>query len=301
MDGLRDRFRGVLLGVATGDALGAPLEFQPPRAAANQLTEMVGGGWLKLPPGQWTDDTELTVATVESLLERRRFDPDDIAERLARWYLSGPLDVGNHTAMVLRDIAGGKPWEQASAEAQQAQPESAANGSLMRAAPLALFFFQAPEHAASLSPVLSRITHAHTHCQHACTLYNVVVAKLLQGEPLDAAITGAMEACQEMDAAMRMRLDRVRLPENETSPTGWVLDTLEVALWSVWRSETFEDALVSAVNRGADADTVGAVAGGLAGALYGMSGIPQRWLSVLKERDRLLQMADALLELSCKP
>src|SRR5262245_48665705 len=102
---LRDRFRGVLLGVAVGDALGAPLEFQPARQPDNWVTEMIGGGWQQLEPGEWTDDTQMTLSVVESLLTKRVFDPDDIARRFVLWLNSGPKDIGVHTQRVLSAIS----------------------------------------------------------------------------------------------------------------------------------------------------------------------------------------------------
>ena len=155
-DRLRDTFRGVLLGLAVGDALGAPLEFQPARAPGNYVVDMIGGGWQKLAPGEWTDDTQIALCTVDSLLAKSVFDPDDIARRFVLWMESGPKDIGLHTQKVLSAIRDGTPWEQASRAAQEADVANAPNGSLMRCAPLAMFFFRHPDYAASLSPVLSR-------------------------------------------------------------------------------------------------------------------------------------------------
>jgi ADP-ribosyl-[dinitrogen reductase] hydrolase len=295
---LRDRFRGALIGLAVGDALGAPLEFQPARSPDNYVVDMVGGGWLRLAPGEWTDDTQLTLATVESLLQRRVFDPDDIARRFVTWYESNPPDVGNHTRRVLEAIRRTVPWEQASAEAQRYAPDNAPNGSLMRCAPLALFFYRNPDYVAGLSQVLSRITHAHPDCENACAYLNVAISFLLNGESRDAALAAASGSCTDASEELRERIERAMQPHNETVPTGWVLDTLEVAIWAFMHTSNFESALLVAVNRGSDADTVGAITGALAGACYGLSGIPDRWLQPLQERERLIEYADRLLELA---
>ncbi len=295
---LRDRFRGVLLGVAVGDALGAPLEFQSARDPDHYVTEMIGGGWLRLAPGEWTDDTQLTLVTVESLLQRRVFDPDDIARRFVAWYEAGPPDIGNHTRHVLDAIKRGVPWEQASQAAQEAAPESAPNGSLMRCAPLALFFYRNPVYVATLSPVLSRITHAHPDCEAACVFLNVLLTHLLTGSDRLAAVEAARTACEDGSDDLLERIEHAQEAENTTSPTGWVLDTLEVALWAFLHTASLDSALLMAINRGEDADTVGAVTGALAGAYYGFSGIPDRWLESLKDRPQLIDYADQLLELS---
>jgi len=297
-DPLRDRFRGALVGLAVGDALGAPLEFQPARSPENYVVDMIGGGWLKLEPGAYTDDTQMTLCTVESLLTKRVFDPDDIARRFVVWMQSSPPDIGSHTRAVLTAIAGGKPWEAASRAAQEENPNNAPNGSLMRCAPLAMFFYRHPDYAATLSPVLSRITHTHPDCEWSCVFVNVAVALLLAGRDRQEAIYAAGDACEEASEGVLERVRRAMQPQNTTSPTGYVLDTLEVAVWCFLHTQSFEAAVVAAVNRGEDADTVGAVVGALAGAHYGLSGIPERWLAPLQNRDGLIADSDRLMELA---
>jgi ADP-ribosyl-[dinitrogen reductase] hydrolase len=295
---ISDRFRGVILGLAVGDALGGPLEFQPARSPDNYVTDMIGGGWQQLAPGEWTDDTQLALCILDSLLARKVFDPDDIAHRFVKWMESGPKDIGIATQRVLSSIREGVPWEQASAEAQAADPANAPNGSLMRCAPLAMFFFRRPDYAASLSPVLSRITHAHPDCEAACVVVNVAITHLLNGSSAADAVEAGYNACETVTEPFRERIQRIMQPTNSTSPTGWVLDTLEVALWSFLHTTSYEAAVVEAVNRGADADTVGAIVGAMAGAHYGRSGIPARWLDTLIDCTELSRKADQLLELA---
>lgn len=295
---LPDRFRGVLLGLAVGDALGAPLEFQPARPPEHYLTEMIGGGWQKLAPGEWTDDTQQALCIVESLLVKRVFDPDDIARRFVGWMQSNPKDIGLHTRRVLDAIQRGDSWEEASRQTQELDPDNAPNGSLMRCAPLALFFCRHPEYVASLSPVLSRITHAHPDCEWACVFLNVAIVALLTGRGRTEAIEAAYNAIDGASQALKDRVGMAMQPTCEVAPTGYVLDTLQVAVWAFLHTKTFEDAVITAVNRGADADTVGAVVGALAGARYGMTGIPARWLMALKESTFLIDYADRLYELA---
>src|SRR5581483_2677911 len=151
---------------------------------------------------------------------------------------------------------------------------------------------------AELAPVLSRITHAHPDCEGACVFLDVAIAWLLLGKGKQEAVEAAYEACNGASAALKARIGRAMEPQNETAPTGYVLDTLEVALWAFLHTTSFESALLVAVNRGDDADTVGAVAGALAGARYGLSQIPARWLEPLRECDRLIDYSDRLLELA---
>ena len=295
---LSDRFRGVLLGLATGDALGAPLESQPARTPEHYLTEMVGGGWQQLAPGEWTDATEQTLCIVESLLTKRVFDPDDIARRFVVWMQSSPKDIGLHTRRVLDAIQKGDSWEEASKENQALDPDNAPNGSLMRSAPLALFFCRHPEYVASLSPVLSHITHAHPDCEWACVFLNVTLVALLTGLSKTEAVERAYDAIDGASQALKDRVGQAMGPTCEVAPTGYVLDTLEVALWAFLHTKTFEDAVITAVNRGSDADTVGAVVGALAGARYGMAQIPARWLIALKESAFLIDYSDRLYDLA---
>ena len=295
---LRDQFRGALLGLAVGDALGGPLEFQPARDSNALVTEMIGGGWQRLTPGEWTDDTQMTLCIVDSLLTKRIFDPDDISRRFVQWMKTSPQDIGLHTSRVLDAISKGDPWEEASRDVQELSPDNAPNGSLMRCAPLALFFYRQPDVLQSLSPVLSRITHAHADCEQACVFLNVAISLLLLGKRPSDVIDLTYEQCDKASLELKERVGRAMQQRNDTSPTGHVLDTLEVALWSYLHTPSFETAVVAAVNRGADADTVGAVTGALAGARYGLSGIPERWLLPLKELDRLISSADGLFDLA---
>lgn len=297
-ESFQDRFRGTLVGLAVGDALGAPLENQPAREPDHFAAEMTGGGRLKLASGQWTDETEMTLCVVESLLAKRVFDPDDIAHRLVVWADRGPGDLRMHTGRVLDAIRRGSSWEEASREVQELNPDDASNDSLARSTPLALFFYRHPDYLETLSPMVSRITHAHPDCEYACVALNVTLSWLLQGKSKTDAVEAAYAACAGASEEMRERIGQALLPRCERNPTDHVLDTLQVALWAFVHGTNFESAVLAAVNRGADADAVGAVTGALAGARYGLSSIPARWLAPLKERAGLLDYADLLLELA---
>jgi ADP-ribosyl-[dinitrogen reductase] hydrolase len=295
---LQDRFRGVLIGLAVGDALGGPLEFQPASPTGSYVTEMVGGGWQQLDPGEWTDDTAMSLCVTESLLVKRVFDPDDIASRFVGWLKSQPKDIGVHTNRVLQSIAAGETWETASLQTHEMQPDDAGNGSLMRCAPLSLFFFRHPEFLSELSPILSRITHAHPDCEQACVFVNVLISALLHGVRTVDAIESAYEAIPSASPELTERIGRAMGPECLAQPTGWVLDTLEVSLWHFLHTETFEDAIVNSINMGGDADTIGAITGAIAGARYGYAGIPGRWIAALRAAQPIKEYADRLLDLA---
>ncbi len=291
-------FRGCLLGLAVGDALGGPVEFLDAKAIERKhrrVTDMIGGGWLKLQPGQWTDDTQMTLALAESLTERDAFDADDIAARFVAWLESNPPDVGNHTRGVLKRMAQGTDWKTATYSAQRTSPSSAGNGSVMRCAPVALFDWQNTSTRIEHSRVQSEITHAHQECQWSCAVVNSFIAHAMTTGVRDAALDRAIAECRDSPGHI---LKRVSLAPSKNradlNPTGYVLDTVDCALWALMNTYSFEEALIEAVNLGGDADTTGAVCGAMAGAFYGEADIPARWLEPLHERARIAALADKL-------
>lgn len=299
-DELRDRYRGALAASAAGDALGATVEFMSREAIAQrygQLRDIVGGGWLHLPAGEVTDDTQMALCIARSLAERETFDPGDIAERFVEWCRSNPPDIGNTTRDALARLAAGVPWDEAGQQTHLAmRPRDASNGSVMRCAPVALFARTDPEANARYSADSSRITHANPLCIAGCVALNAAIAALLTDPDRDP-VAAARAATDNAD--VRASLDAVSTHTAETLDAGgYVLATLQSSLWAVTNHDTLEEAIVAAVNLGDDADTTGAVAGALAGARWGYSAIPDRWLTVLRGREELEELADQLLELS---
>lgn len=278
-DRTRDRLRGAAVGAAIGDALGMPLEFKPPRPLDNLLREMVRG---RIPAGSITDDTEMALALAESLLAHGALVPEDAAGRFVDWYHTHPPDIGIHTRSVLSRIAGGEPWQDAANAVQRGNPDSAGNGSLMRCWPAAVFYWDDADALVAASRLQSDITHPHRDCADACAFANLMVYDLVNGQPLREAFEqarGQIEFTEAFDAVIAgaEHRERADLPN-----TGWVRRTLESALWALFTTDSFEEALVQAVNLGEDADTTGAVVGFLAGAYYGYSTIPPRWLNALR-------------------
>ena len=291
---LRDRARGCLLGLAVGDALGGPLEFMSAAEIearhGGPVSELVGGGWLHLRPGQVTDDTEMALCLARSLAERGGYDPDDALKRYLDWYRSGPVDIGNATRAALSAAAAGRPVGEGTLEFhERSGGRSAGNGSLMRIAPLALAYRDRPADLMHTAEQDSRLTHHDPLAAEACALFCVVVAGKLVGHDLlelparSEPLIEALRATPE-DAAKRAAAE-----------TGFVLTALAVALAAYRSFESFEDGLVWAVNLGGDTDTNGAVAGALLGAVAGAEAIPARWLEQLESKHELVELADALL------
>lgn len=290
-----DRTRGALLGLAVGDALGTTLEFSV-RDSHPRHTEMVGGGVFNLKPGQWTDDTAMALALADSLISCRGFDAQDLMQRFLRWYRHGEysctgrcFDIGLTTRDALTQFeTTGEPYAGSTA------PYSAGNGSLMRLAPIALFALDDEELALQIAADQSRTTHGAKPCIEACQLFVSLLRAAILGEKNIIAL--ARQLGRNYPAIRRVT-DRNwnQLDRNEISSSAYVVSTLEAALWSIARTASFEDALVLAVNLAQDADTIGAVTGQLAGALYGASSIPLRWRERLAWDSKMEDVARNLL------
>jgi ADP-ribosyl-[dinitrogen reductase] hydrolase len=300
---LRDRYHGVLVGKAVGDALGATVEFLSQdtiREKYGTHTDIIGGGWLDLTPGEVTDDTQRALCIAHSIVAQRMFDPGDIAARFVDWYRSKPKDIGNTTSHALSLLDRGIPWNEAGIRTHDAlAPGDASNGSLMRCAPVALLARGNADDNSRYSRESSIITHANPLCVDSCIAMNAAVAALLDDPDADP-VRIAMCATDNAEVRAALEASRSATPA-DLKAGGYVLDTLTAAFWAVAHHDTLEDAVIAAVNLGNDADTTGAVAGALGGAKWGLAAIPHRWLDALRPRDELTRLADQILELNEAP
>ena len=299
----QDRYRGALLGLATGDALGTTLEFKRPGTFA-PIDDMVGGGPFGLDPGQWTDDTSMALCLAESLVECRRFDPVDQLQRYVRWWHDGHhsstgrcFDIGYTVRGALVTFTRtGEQW------AGSTDPRSAGNGSLMRLVPVPLFFARDPARAIARAADSSRTTHGAAEAVDACRYFAGLLVGAIDGRakpdllapgftPVDGLWDDApfAPAIAEIAAGSFLRREPPAI-----AGTGYVVRSLEAALWAFARSTTFEDGALLAVNLGDDADTTGAIYGQIAGAFYGVEAIPARWRRALAHRETIERLADAL-------
>lgn len=275
-----DVARDALYGVAVADALGATLEFMSAAEIARRygtLRDIVGGGWLALRPGQVTDDTEMTLAVAEGIAEQPDAPVEAVGRRFIEWLDTQPRDVGRTCAIALK-YARRRGWADAARFAHDdLGGRSAGNGSLMRSAYPGLWYADRAQ-ALRVAVELSRMTHYDPLASEACELYTAAIWDIARGGvPARQALKAAFGGTRYQAAlAGQARLD----------PTGFVVDTLNCALDAVACTSSLEDAIVRAVNLGGDADTVGAVAGGLAGAMYGYDSIPTRWREALDVRTR---------------
>lgn len=290
-----DRARGALLGLAAGDAVGTTVEFKP-RGSFAPLTDMVGGGPFGLLPGQWTDDTSMALCLAASLLENG-FDLHDQMQRYVRWHDEGYMssngrcfDIGMATSSALeRFRRTGNPL------AGSRKPDSAGNGSIMRLAPVPIHYLDTPGHAIAMSAAQSATTHQAPECLAACGLLGEVLVRALQGHSKEGVLapsgqtgpmSGALQSIAQGDYKARS--------ESQIKGSGYVVQSLEAAVWCFWRTNTFAACVLLAANLGDDADTTAAVAGQVAGAFCGESGIPAPWLHKLAMAQEIGQWAEQL-------
>jgi len=295
-----DRARGALLGLACGDALGRPVEFQSAAAIQREhgrLDEMVGHGTWNQPAGTITDDTEQALCIARSLVEQQDFDPGDIADRFVAWYDSGPFDIGRMTMRSLSRLKHGDTWDEAGQHVweQSREGQNAGNGSVMRCPPLAIPYASDWERLTEVSRQSSQITHADPRCTAGCAVLNLTVAGLLEDAdtPLQDTLDylGA-DAPDELVTALEPLARRNSPGVLETS--GYVVHSLQTALHDGLIADSAEEAIVTAVNRGGDTDTIGAISGAVAGARFGASQLPDRWLAAIDETDELELLAEQL-------
>jgi ADP-ribosyl-[dinitrogen reductase] hydrolase len=301
---VEERIRGAIYGALVGDALGVPVEFSS-RAAreAAPVSDMQGWGVHRQPAGTWSDDGALLLCTAESLLEG--FSLTRMGASYVRWMRQGHwaargevFDIGGTTLNALSRLHGGASIE----EAGETGDEQNGNGSLMRIAPIGLRAYRCEVDiivAAAMSS--SRITHAHPRSQLACGFYCLVLAAIVRGETWRVAYERAIEHMGERVRAFSgegpgfARLlsgNLVNLSRDEISSSGYVIHTLEAALWCSFTRDTFSDAVLTAVNLGSDTDTTGCVAGALAGAMHGFESIPAAWVDILPRTAEVSGLVD---------
>lgn len=298
-----DRFRGCLLGLACGDAVGTTVEFQP-RGSFEPVTDMVGGGTFRLKPGEWTDDTSMALCLATSLTELGRFDPADQMRRYLRWMDDGYLssngicfDVGNATFDALeRFRATGEPF------CGSTDSHTSGNGCLMRLAPVAMFFHPNKELAVRMSGESARTTHGSVECIDCSRLLGGILVRALSGaNKKSIALNHQVGDFVSNQVNSIARGDYRSKTEQEISGSGYVVRSLEAALWCFWHAADFRDAILRAANLGNDADTTAAICGQIAGAHFGEAGIPEDWRRKVVMGAEIRQLAEQLHELTGDP
>lgn len=304
-----DRYKGTLLGLSAGDAIGTTLEFRRP-GSFESISDMIGGGPFHLSPGEWTDDTSMALCLATSLIEKRAFDPVDQMIRYCQWRRDGYLsssgrcfDIGNTISGALtRFELNGDPY------AGETHERAGGNGSLMRLAPVPLAYANKPSDALKYAGEMSRTTHGSPEAIDACRYYTGLIIGALQGQPKEAILSPRYCPIpgywENNSLSPKIGLIALGAFKEKRPPaikgTGYVVDALEAALWAFHHSRSFEEGVLLAVNLGDDADTTGAIYGQLAGAYYGLEGIPRKWREKIAMVDTIIKIAEQLYQFSVR-
>lgn len=301
---LASKFRGALLGLALGDALGTTLEFSA-RDSKPRVTELIGGGPFNLKPGQWTDDTSMALCLAHSLIRCEESVLADQIKLYWYWWREGAFsvngecfDIGNTVMSALHKYETEK-----TVYAGSTSPDTAGNGSLMRLAPAALFAFSSPKEVARICGDSSRTTHGAVEAVDACRYFGVLIHGAVRGVPKHKLTTELYTPTKGMwdgrtalaPAVVGAALNAHKKTRDQIKSSGYVIDTLEAAIWAFHHTDNFEDGAILAVNLAGDADTVGAVYGQLAGAYYGEMQINPEWIRGLAKFHIFYLYADKLL------
>ncbi len=301
MKDVRDRIAGALYGVAVGDALGAPLEFMNKEEILRKhgrVTEMIGGGWLKVVSGEVTDDTQMTLAVAEGIIENPKNPIQAIGKRFIEWARSGPKDIGGTCSMSIRwaallgqnDAPDEEKWFEASRYTCKANGgRSGGNGALMRTVYPGIYYKDTVM-AVETAGVIAQMTHWDKKSTEACILYTEMINLIIESVNKEQALQIIRDVLQGSEYSLKTR--------KQLNPTGYVVDSFNCALHSIAATGTFEEAIIEAANLGGDTDTIAAITGGLAGAIYGYNEIPERWIRTLdpKIREQLDRLVDAAVK-----
>jgi ADP-ribosyl-[dinitrogen reductase] hydrolase len=294
----QDRFRGCLLGLACGDAVGTTVEFKR-RGTFPPVTDMVGGGPFDLKRGQWTDDTSMALCLAQSLVEKQGFDAHDQMTKYVRWMDEGYMssngrcfDIGQTTCDGLERF---KATDEPLGDCDDAL--SAGNGCLMRLAPVPMWFYPDRLAVIEYAAQSSRTTHGATECMDASRLFAAILYQALSGADKDAILFGHGLSDFDIpsDRVQSVAAGDYRNKEvAEIRGSGYVVESLEAALWCFLTTDSFETSILAATNLGDDADTTAAICGQVAGAFDGESGIPRHWLRYLVMAKEIRLLADKL-------
>jgi ADP-ribosylglycohydrolase len=294
---LKNKFLGSFLGLAIGDALGAPIEFEE-RDSYPLVTEMRAGGPFDLKIGQWTDDTSLALCIAASLIEQKKFDAEDIIKRFHQWFRTGYMsctghcfDIGNTTkAALLR-------YEEKRELFSGDVSDPATNGSIMRLAPISLFYHSDLSKTIFYAGESSRITHAPKYCVDACKALAWLTHRALMAPTKEYVLDYKKHELDVCDEIEKILLGSYKQKDrSQISAKGLALTCLEAALWAFYHTENFNEGVLLAVNLGEDSDTTGAVFGQLAGAFYGAESFRPDFLEKLWNRDMLENIALTLYQ-----
>ncbi|KAL4945290.1 hypothetical protein BDV06DRAFT_39322 [Aspergillus oleicola] len=325
IDIVKSRIKGSVFGVAVVDALGGPVEFQP-RGSFEPVSDFQHNFNFNVPPGTWTDDTSMTLCLAKALIDSQgTFVAQAAIRNYVNWHNNGYLsatghcfDIGFCTAQALRiwqryfdqrpgiqeDDPAGHEGGQSAIDQALKREKNCGNGSLMRVSPIGLAYYRDMNQALKNAAASSDVTHPYPTCAECCEIYTKLIVSAINGATKEN-LAADVAAMVFRDKKIKRRLSQYKslqdwqaTPERDIDSSGYVVSTLDAALWSFFSTSTFESGALRVVNLGWDADTVGAVYGGLAGAFYGLEAIPSRWIEGLQKREVIEDIASSLASLA---
>ena len=286
---------GSLVGLAVGDAVGTTVEFRE-RDTFAPVTDMIGQGPFNLPAGYYTDDTSMALCLAHSLVEYPDLNKVDLLQRFSRWFRKGEhsptgrcFDIGTTTRVAIVN------FEKDGSITNNNKIWDAGNGSIMRLAPVVLKHNNDVEKAVTVAKLQSETTHASEECLYACEMLVRMLYRASEATSKADVLTNLKTEHEDYNKFVDRILSIIVEPREGVSSSGYVVDTLEAAVWSFHNTDNFEDAILLAVNLGGDADTVGAVTGQIAGTHYGLDNIPLKWLDTLYKTDELIELGNKLI------
>lgn len=289
----QDRLLGSFIGLAIGDAVGTTVEFRE-RDTFEPVTDMVGKGPFNLPAGYFTDDTSMALCLAESLIAFPDFSRIDLLERFSRWYRDGEnsptgrcFDIGSTTRSAIVN------WEKTGSTVNNTGPWDAGNGSIMRLSPVAIKYHNDADRAIAVAVMQSETTHGSTEACDSCDLLTRILLTAYATNDKNAVLN--IDPRNEWADSVKNILKTLDVTRDEVKSSGYVIHTLHAALWCFKNTDNFRDAILLATNLGDDADTVAAVTGQIAGAFYGLSGIPLNWIAKIYEFDRFVELTGKLV------
>lgn len=308
-----DKIYGAFYGVAIGDALGATVEHENKQDIISKygvLKDIVGGGWLNLKPGEWTDDTEMTLAVAKGIIESKDSPIPKIGEYFLSWASTNPYDMGGTVKASIRAMwtynLSNYEWISAAKKAHEwLDGKSAGNGALMRTMPVGIAYNDEID-IIYHSIGIAEMTHFDPKAGLTCAVYSLMVHYFLHGEKdklgvLNKSIESINFILKSLgfeidDETTKIFFDITEINKNDLIPDGYTVNTLKCALWAFLDSESLEETIINAVNLGGDADTIGAIAGGLAGVYWGYKEIPKRWVKKLRNKKKLNRICKNILK-----
>lgn len=302
MMNISDNIRGALVGLAVGDALGAAVEFSQPWEF-EPVTEMRSGGPFDLPKGYWTDDTSMALCLADSLLECHGYNSYDVMEKYHRWWTEGYrssigfcFDIGGQIQAALGEFSGdGGGW----ISKDTARSDNAGNGAIMRLAPVVIAAYQhrTPQEIIAMARVSARETHYSYEAEAATEVFAALLYQAIRADRADEVLDIAQYSTGGLFDDVAKRIHN----PGELSNSGYIIHSLQVALWALQSHKTFRDGMLAVVNLGGDADTNGAIFGQLAGAFYGYNAIPAAWKKDLFQEKSFVDLADELVGMTDCP